>query len=230
LNQSARKTTCPFDCPDSCGMTVELDEGGGVSRVRGDRGHQWSQGSLCGKTASYADLIHSPDRLQVPLIRRDGELTPATWDEALSAVVDGLGGIAGEDILALNYAGNMGLVQRRFPMRLMHALGATGHDYGVCDAAAEAGFRAVNGRSVGPDLDVEATPGRCDLFVLWGSDAKRTSPHLLPRLKALTSAGVPVFVIDIYRSETIEVVEAWGGRGLIVHPAPGARREGDGAR
>ncbi len=199
-------------------MAVELDQAGQVERIRGDREHQWSRGSLCGKTASYADLIHSPDRLHVPLIRRAGELTPASWDEALSTIVEGLDGVAGEDILALNYAGNMGLVQRRFPMRLMHALGATGHDYGVCDAAAEAGFRSVNGRSVGPDLDEEAVPGRCDLFLLWGSDAKRTSPHLLPRLKALAAAGVPVYAIDIYRTETVEVVEAWGGRGLIVHP------------
>ena len=133
----------------------------------------------------------------MPLIRRAGELTPASWDEALAAIVEGLEGVQGEDILALNYAGNMGLVQRRFPMRLMHALGATGHDYGVCDAAAEAGYQSVNGRSVGPDLDEEAVPGRCDLFLLWGSDAKRTTPHLLPRLKALAAAGVPVYVIDI---------------------------------
>lgn len=199
-------------------MAVELDEAGQVERIRGDRDHQWSRGSLCGKTASYADLIHSPDRLQVPLVRRAGELSPASWDEALGVIVEGLEGVQGEDILALNYAGNMGLVQRRFPMRLMHALGATGHDYGVCDAAAEAGYQSVNGRSVGPDLDEEAVPGRCDLFLLWGSDAKRTTPHLLPRLKALAAAGVPVYVIDIYRSETVEVVEAWGGRGLIVHP------------
>lgn len=218
MANSTSKTACPFDCPDSCGMAVELGENSEVLRVRGDRDHQWSRGSLCGKTASYVDLIHSPDRLQVPLVRRAGGLTEATWEEALAVIAARLDGVAGEDVLALNYAGNMGLVQRRFPMRLMHALGATCHDYGVCDAAAEAGFKSVNGRSVGPDLDEEAVPGRCDLFLLWGSDAKRTSPHLLPRLKALAGAGVPVFVIDVYRSETIKAVEGWGGRGLIVHP------------
>ena len=97
-------------------------------------------------------------------------------------------------------------------MRLMHALGGMGHDNGVCDAAAEAGFAAVNGRSVGPDLDEESTPERCDL-VLWGSDARRTSPHLMPRLKALATAGVPVFVIDVYRTETLTAVESWEGMG-----------------
>lgn len=215
---SLHRTACPFDCPDTCGMTVEVSGGSDVLGVRGDRDHQWSRGSLCGKTASYADLIHSPDRLQVPLVRRDGELQESTWEEALAAIVEGLQGVSGEDVLALNYAGNMGLVQRRFPMRLMHALGATSHDYGVCDAAAEAGFSAVNGRSIGPDLDEETAPGRCDLFLLWGSDAKRTSPHLLPRLKVLAAAGIPVYVIDVYRSETMRAVEGWGGQGLIVHP------------
>ena len=216
--QSSRTTACPFDCPDTCGMSVTVDGAGGVTGVRGNRAHPWSRGSLCGKTARYADLIQSPDRLRVPLVRRASGFEEASWDEALGVVVDRLEGVAGDDVLALNYAGNMGLVQRRFPMRLMHALGATGHDNGVCDAAAEAGFAAVNGRSVGPDLDEESTPERCDLFVLWGSDARRTTPHLMPRLKALATAGVPVFVIDVYRTETLTAVESWGGHGLVVHP------------
>ena len=217
MTDAAHATACPFDCPDTCGMSVEVRDGV-VEGLRGNREHQWSRGSLCGKTARYADLIHSPDRLSVPLVRRAGGFEEASWDEALGVIVDRLEGAAGEDVLALNYAGNMGLVQRRFPMRLMHALGATLHDNGVCDAAAEAGFAAVNGRSVGPDLDEEATPERCDLFVLWGSDARRTTPHLMPRLKALATAGVPVFVIDVYRTETIAAVEGWGGKGLIVQP------------
>lgn len=215
-------TACPLDCPDACGAEVERDPAGQLVRLRGNKAHAWSRGSLCGKTAVYHELVNAPNRLRVPLIRRASGFEEATWDEALGHIVSRMDGIDGADVLALFYAGNMGLVQRKFPLRLMHALGASFHDNGVCDATAEAGFQTVMGRSVGPDLDVEAEPGRCDLFVLWGADAKRTTPHLMQRLKRLCDADVPVVVIDIYRTETIKKVEEWGGQGLVLHPGTDA--------
>jgi predicted molibdopterin-dependent oxidoreductase YjgC len=37
------------------------------------------------------NFVHHPDRLTEPLIRgEDGELHPATWDEALAAAAEGL--------------------------------------------------------------------------------------------------------------------------------------------
>ncbi|MGK0481744.1 MAG: anaerobic selenocysteine-containing dehydrogenase [Planctomycetota bacterium] len=203
-------------------MIVERDAAGQLVRLRGNKEHEWSRGSLCGKTAVYHELVHAPNRLSVPLIRRASGFEEATWDEAIAHIVRRMDGIDGADVLPLFYAGNMGLAQRKFPLRLMHALGASFHDGGVCDATAEVGFQTVMGRSVGPDLDVEGEPGRCDLFVLWGSDAKRTTPHLMQRLKRLCDGGVPVFVIDIYRTETIAKVEEWGGHGLVVHPGSDA--------
>ena len=216
--ERALNTACPLDCPDTCGVRVVRDAEGGLARIRGNGDHAWSRGSLCGKTSIYHELVHAPNRLRVPWVRRVSGFEEATWDEALGVIARRLEKVSGEDTLALPYAGNMGLVQRKFPMRLMHALGATFHDSGVCDATAEAGFHLVMGRSVGPDLGVEADPERCDAFVLWGSDAKRTTPHLMQRLKRLCDADVPVFVIDIYRTETIATVEGWGGRGLVITP------------
>ncbi|MEM9378646.1 MAG: molybdopterin-dependent oxidoreductase [Planctomycetota bacterium] len=216
--ERTRTTACPLDCPDTCGVQVVTGPDGSLQRLRGNPDHAWSQGSLCGKTAIYHEVVHAPGRLAAPLVRSGDGFRETSWEEALGVIARRMDGIDGDDVLSLNYAGNMGLVQRRFPMRLMHSLGARFHDNGVCDATAEAGFQLVNGRSVGPDLDAEATPDRCDLFVLWGSDAKRTAPHLMSRLKRLAEAGVGVIVLDIYRTETIRKVEEWGGRGLVVHP------------
>jgi len=210
------RTACPLDCPETCGALVERAPDGGLARLRGNREHPWSAGSLCGKTAIYHEMVRAENRLVHPHVREGDGFRRATWDEALDVIAARMDGVRGEDVLALSYAGNMGLVQRRFPRRLMNALGATYHDNGVCDASAEAGFQSVMGRSVGPDLDVECAPERCDLFVVWGCDVKRTAPHLMPRLKGLAKAGVPVLVIDIYRTETMRAVEGWGGRGFVV--------------
>jgi predicted molibdopterin-dependent oxidoreductase YjgC len=50
-------------------------------------------GSLCVKGRFGFDFIHSPERLTAPLIRENGALREASWDEALDLVADRLGKI-----------------------------------------------------------------------------------------------------------------------------------------
>ena len=85
---------CPF-CEATCGLTLTIDDGR-VTGARGDRDDVFSAGFICPKGASFAELDNDPDRLSAPLIRRDGVLTEATWDEAFAAVADGLGAVVAE--------------------------------------------------------------------------------------------------------------------------------------
>ncbi len=220
---SLHPTTCPLDCPDACGILVEADDRGRFVRLKGNPEHPWSRGVLCGKTQLYGELLNDPARLTTPLVRRGGkksaELVPASWDEALELIVARVKPLAGADVLALWYGGTMGLVQRKFPLRMMHALGATLHDGGVCDATGTAGFEAVLGRCLGPDIEsvVES-----DLVLLWGCDMARTHQHLQPKVKELLARGVSVIAIDIWRTDTIRTLEKWGGRGFVIQPGTDA--------
>ncbi len=214
-----QRTTCPLDCPDACGVLVETDAQGALASLRGDPAHPWSRGVLCGKTALYGEVVRAPNRLLHPLVRRGVELVRATWDEALDLVAARVGALPGREVLALSYGGSMGIVQRKFPNRVMNALGATHHDGGICDATADAGYQSVLGRCLGPDLD---DVGACDLLVLWGCDIARTVQHLQPRVKALQDRGVPVVAIDVWRTDTIEDVERRGGRGFTIRPGTDA--------
>jgi predicted molibdopterin-dependent oxidoreductase YjgC len=40
--------------------------------------------------------VAHPDRLTTPLLRRDGKLEPASWDEAIAAVAEGIRGVVEE--------------------------------------------------------------------------------------------------------------------------------------
>ena len=214
-----QRTTCPLDCPDACGVLVETDADGAFESLRGDPLHPWSRGVLCGKTALYGEVVRAPNRLLHPLVRCGGELVRATWDEALDHIAARVAPLAGSDVLALSYGGSMGLVQRKFPNRVMNALGATHHDGGICDATADAGYQSVLGRCLGPDMDdVE----RCDALILWGCDMARTVQHLQPRAKALQERGVPVVVIDVWRTDTARDVERRGGRAYVIRPGTDA--------
>ncbi|MCX5058236.1 MULTISPECIES: molybdopterin oxidoreductase family protein [unclassified Streptomyces] len=79
---------CPL-CEATCGLTLTI-EGTRVTGARGDRDDVFSKGFICPKGASFGAVDGDPDRLRTPLVRKDGELCEATWEEAFDAVAAGL--------------------------------------------------------------------------------------------------------------------------------------------
>ncbi|MCT4357365.1 molybdopterin oxidoreductase family protein [Streptomyces sp. Je 1-79] len=75
---------CPL-CEATCGLTLTLD-GDRVTGARGDRDDVFSQGFICPKGASFGEVDADPDRLAGPLVRKDGTLQEATWEEAFDTV------------------------------------------------------------------------------------------------------------------------------------------------
>src|SRR3954447_18360375 len=69
-------------CSMDCGMDVAVKDGRLVG-VRGRAGDRVNHGRLGPKGLYGWQANNSPDRLTTPLIRRDGELVPASWDEAM---------------------------------------------------------------------------------------------------------------------------------------------------
>ncbi len=71
-------------------MVLTIDDNDRVSAARGDRDDVFSHGFICPKGASFPELDNDPDRLQNPLVRRDGELVETTWAEAFAVAAEGL--------------------------------------------------------------------------------------------------------------------------------------------
>ena len=97
------RTSCPH-CAVGCQLDLVVRDGRVVD-ARGADGPS-NHGLLCvkGRSGSF-DFVDAPDRLRTPLLRnrQTGELEPVSWEEALTAVVEGLGGIKerhGGDALA----------------------------------------------------------------------------------------------------------------------------------
>lgn len=76
-------TVCTF-CGTGCNITLHV-KGNEIIRVS-SRPDTWNEGWLCVKGRFGYRFVSSPDRLTTPLIRKNGELTPASWDEALDHV------------------------------------------------------------------------------------------------------------------------------------------------
>ena len=85
---------CPL-CEATCGLTLTIEDGR-VTGARGDHEDVFSAGFICPKGASFAELDNDPDRLAWPLVRRNGTLVEATWDEAYAVIEDRLGEVIRE--------------------------------------------------------------------------------------------------------------------------------------
>jgi len=83
------KTVCTY-CGCGCGLFLGV-RGDKIVSARGDRDNPGNKGNLCVKGRFGYEFVNSPERLTAPLVRRDGELREASWDEALDLVAEKLG-------------------------------------------------------------------------------------------------------------------------------------------
>ena len=217
------RSVCPYDCPDTCGLLVEVEEGRAV-RVSGDPAHPLTRGLLCPKMNHYERTVHSPRRLTTPLLRTgpkgEGRFEPLPWDEAIERICSRwkelLAGYGGECVLPYSYAGTMGLVQRNSGHPFFYKLGASRLERTICSPAKEAGWKALMGDTAAMEpAEIEQS----DLVILWGINAAATSIHTMRDARTARRRGARLWAIDTYRTPTCEAAD----EAFIVRPG------GDGA-
>jgi predicted molibdopterin-dependent oxidoreductase YjgC len=84
VNLRQGSTICGF-CGVGCGLSITVEDGV-ITKVAGDKENPSSKGEACIKGREGWRHLYSDRRLTTPLIRKDGELVPASWDEALDLV------------------------------------------------------------------------------------------------------------------------------------------------
>lgn len=91
LPEDIRETVCPL-CGLGCALEADLNQGRIVS-TRPKEEAPVNRGQACVKGRFLIrDVVHSPQRLLRPMVRRDGELVEAGWDEALDSAAQRLKG------------------------------------------------------------------------------------------------------------------------------------------
>ena len=83
--RKVERTICPL-CPVGCQMNVEYDGDGTLIRVVPEINSPANHGQACFKGKFGLQFVNDTSRLHTPLVRRDGQLVEATWDEALEVV------------------------------------------------------------------------------------------------------------------------------------------------
>ena len=214
--------TCPL-CEAGCGLEITVKPGADgreeVTRIRGDMADVFSHGFICPKGSTLKQLHEDPDRVQRPLVKRDGVFVEVDWDEAWAEVARGLGGVIerrGRNAVGV-YLGNPGahsigaLVYSR---AVLKAIGTTSvYSASTVDQRPKevsSGLMFGGGLTVPvPDID------RTDFLLMlganpWASNGSlATAPDWPGRIDALIARGGSLVVVDPRRSRTAEAATQW---------------------
>ena len=198
---------CPHDCPDTCSMVFEVEDGKLVG-VRGNPEHPMTRGGLCVKLRDYEKRHYHPERLLYPM-RRTGPKGSASferisWEEALDAIenrwraiIDQYGAQA---IAPYSYLGHQGLVHGlNGGDAFFNRLGATVMERTFCGEGSATAWLMTYGPSGG--LDPESFR-HARYIVIWACNSVSTNLHHWHIVKDAQKSGAKVVVIDAYASRT----------------------------
>ncbi len=98
-------STCPY-CGVGCQLELRVKNGRIIESVP-QNGNMVNQGQACVKGRfGISEFVHHKDRLTTPLVRKDGTLVPASWDEALNLVASKLSGYKSNEVAVISSAKN----------------------------------------------------------------------------------------------------------------------------
>ena len=208
-------TTCPY-CGVGCGIKARIDPNDRIIEILDDPDNQSSLGMLCVKGRFGFSFVNHPDRLTKPMVRRNGELTPVEWDEAIDYVADRLSEYRGDAFgtLASAKATNEdGYIQQKFARLIMQS-NHIDHCTRLCHAPSVEAMLTALGSGATSNSYIDYEEAGC--LVIIGSDANSNHPVAASRMRrAVVERGAKLIIINPRRIEMCDYADLW------LRPRPG---------
>ena len=194
-------TTCPY-CGVGCGIRAGVDETDRIIEMLDDPDNQSSLGMLCVKGRFGYTFVHHEDRLTSPLVRREDQLIPVSWDEALDYVAERLSEYTGDEFATLCSAkatNEDGYVQQKFARVVMQSNNID-HCTRLCHSPSVEAMLASLGSGATSNSYIDYEEAGC--LVIIGSDANANHPVAAARMRrpagsASSSASTAAISPDI---------------------------------
>ncbi len=202
---SWHKGGCRF-CGTGCGMMIGVTAGKVVD-VKGDE-EAHNRGRLCIKGLVNKEILYTQDRALYPMIRKSGELIRASWDEAMTMVVDRFReAIAthGPDSVAYYGSGQLYTQESYTANKLFKAGIGTNNVEGnprLCMASAVTGYTTSFGKDEPPGCYEDIDHAEC--FFITGSNTLECHPIIWERIqdRKRSHPNTKIIVVDPRRTVT----------------------------
>lgn len=192
------RTVCTY-CGVGCNLEVLLRDGA-IRAIDTVDDAAVNHGHACLK-GHYAFEYHDhPDRLRTPLLRKDGELQPVSWDEAYDHIVARLNEIKashGAQAIAGISSSRCTNEENYLMQKFMRVVIGNNNIDGcarVCHAPTAFGMRTAFGTGAATNSidDIELT----DCILVVGANSTEAHPVTGARMRQRAIKGVPLIVID----------------------------------
>jgi len=191
-------TTCPY-CGCGCNFYCQVLDGELVG-VLPCKSHSVSQGKLCIKGWSANEFVISKERLTKPLIKRNGNFTEASWDEALDVVAKKLKGYKenyGPDSIAVLSSAKCTNEENYLMMKFARAVLGTNnvdHCARLCHASTVVGLVQSFGSGAMTNSITEFEDADCILVI--GSNTAEQHPLIARYVLRAKEKGAKLIVVD----------------------------------
>ncbi len=195
----ATLTTCPY-CGTGCNFYLLSDEQGRLSGVEPAGQHPTSRGQLCIKGWNAHAFVNHPDRLTVPQVRHNGQLTTNDWDTALHLVHAKLQEIAdkyGPDSLMFLSSAKVSNEENYLLMKLARAGYGTNnidHCARLCHSSTVTGLVETLGS--GAMTNSLSCFDQTELIFVIGSNTTEQHPLIGSRILQAVQRGAKLIVAD----------------------------------
>lgn len=193
-------TICTY-CGVGCKVKLFVDQT--TNKIRYVQGADSivNQGMLCVKGRFGFDFINSEERLTTPLIRKNGQLEKATWDEAIQVIADKFNQIKQESgansLAGFSSAKTTNEDNYAFQKLIRREFGTNNVDHcaRLCHASTVTGLEATLGSGAMTN-DIPSIK-HSDLIFIIGSDTTSAHPIIASHIKqAIRNQGARLIVAD----------------------------------
>lgn len=203
-------STCGY-CGVGCGLYIGVKDGKAVY-TKGNPKHDVNMGTLCPKGLSEHEMLNASNRVVSPLIKTNGTLQPATWDQTFTYVAETFKKIAhdhGPEAIGVISTGQL-LTEEFYTLGKFVQLGLGTHNYDgnttLCMASAVIGYKQSLG-SDGPTGAYEDFE-HADVITLVGANIADNHPILKLHI-AKNKKRPKIIVIDPRRSKTAQIADIY---------------------
>ncbi len=189
-------STCTL-CPVGCSLTLDSRDGE-IVRTRSRENRAVNDIWLCDKGWFGYEYVTDPSRLQTPLIRKSGELQPASWEEALSLIASKMQIAKAKQKIA-GIGGNPLTTEENYLFQELIRKGA-----GVNHIDHRVGMPIINLEEEILAPGMEQSIGECESLsfaILLGVDLTEEFPVIWLRLKQAINHGTKVLFMGNFAPE-----------------------------
>jgi formate dehydrogenase alpha subunit len=201
------RTICPY-CGVGCSLYLGVRDNRIVS-VRGARDGSVNRGSLCVKGRWGYDFINHPERLTTPLIKKNGELKEASWDEALELVAKKLRRYAPHEVGVVTSAkctNEENYVMQKFA-RAVLGTNNIDHCARLCHAPSVAGLVQSFGSGAMTN-SIDEVDGAACIFAI-GTNTTVSHPVIGSRVKRAVQNGARLIVANPIEIDLCRFADLW---------------------